>query len=169
MGLAGLIATTAIMLRHEGSAPLGLLALIGGIHGIVFTIIGLWLRKMRQNLERLKSVQELAEEYGSTPEAVQRLAEAHSIRARININNENLYDPDEFVASRSLLRGASSPYGTEILLRAADSAANKTVPETLLRAAEPESTVALTPIQQLFFAPDEESEESKEATQYLRR
>jgi hypothetical protein len=156
MSVIGLVTTVAIMLRVEGSAPLGLLALIGGIHGIVFTVLGFWLRKLSRNLAPLKTLDELANEFGSTPETVQRLVEAHGIRARININNSNLYDPEEFLGSRSLLRGASAPQSPELLLRASHPSLTCTGSETLLRAADP-APAALTPVQQLFLEPDEEA------------
>ncbi len=166
MGIAGLVATAALLMRVESSVPLSMLALVGTIHGLVFTIMAVWLRRMRRSLARLKTVEELAEEFGATPETVRTLAETHGIRARININSDNLFDPDEFVASRSLLRGASAPYSSASLLRAAEPAATTTAPDTLLRPAEAGRT-AMTPVQQLFFAPEQADE--PEETQPLRR
>ncbi len=136
--LVGLIAMAAIFMRlGPTGSPLGLLALIGGIHGVLFSTIGLWLRKTRRNLARLKTADELAVEFGSTPETVRRMAEAHSIRPHININNDDLYEPDEFLASRSLLRGASMPVSSATLLRPVEPRATRTTSETLLRAVEP--------------------------------
>ena len=168
MSLVGLIAAGAIMLRLEGSAPLGLLALIGAIHGVVFTMVGFWLRRMQRNLARLKTIEELADAFSSTPEIVRKLAEAHNIRAQININDSNLYDPEEFMASRSLLRGASSPHTSETLLRPAEPIATQSRAETLLRPAEP-APIALTPVQQLYYGADEESDETEQEVQILRR
>jgi hypothetical protein len=168
MGIVGVIATGVFVSHAETTVPLGALALVGGIHGIVFIALGLWLRKLRRTLAPLKTARELAEEFGSTPETVERLAEAHRITARININGSNLYDPDQFIASRSLLRGASAPYTSDTLLRAAGSHSNESASDGLLRAVDP-SEVGLTPIQQLFFAPDEEVDETESAQQTLGR
>ena len=176
MAVVGTIAALAALTYSGANSPLAFLALIGGIHGVVFTVLGIWLRKMQGNLAKLKSVEEIAKEFGSTPETVQRLADARNIRARININDNNLYDPEEFVASRSLLRGASSPLMPETLLRAAQPTAFKAASKALLRPVEPEqqgNRVALTPVQRLFFETNEtdetdETDETVSTTQTLR-
>jgi len=136
----GATASIALMLGGVRGLPLVVLTLIGGVHGGVFTLIGLWLQKIQKELAPLKSVEELAAEFGSTAPAVQALADAHSIRARVNINGENLYHPDEFLASRSLLRGAAAPLQPETLLRAVEPAAPPIAQETLLRAAQPDAS-----------------------------
>jgi hypothetical protein len=168
MSIACLCAIGAIAIAPQIRPNLQWLALISGIHGLIFSVLGICLLKVKKNLANLKTTGELAEEFGSTPEAVERLVEAHGIRARININDDNLFDPEEFIASRSLLRAASAPYTSATLLRAAEPTSMHSGSETLLRPVEPD-TVALTPIQQLFYSDDEETVEPEEVVQILRR
>ena len=166
-GTVSLCAALTVAIRPQMWPGLLVLVLVGGIHGLVFMIIGRWLLNMKRRLARLKTAEEMAEEFGSTLETVQRLAEAHSIRAQININNVNLYDPEEFIASRSLLRGASAPVAPDTLLRAAEPTGTSSPPETLLRPGDL-PPVGLTPIQQLYFAPEEKTVETNETVQSLR-
>jgi hypothetical protein len=167
MGITGLCATGIMAIYPQIWPALLWLALLGGIHGLVFSIMGRWLLKMHKRLAQLKTTEQLAEEFGATPETVQRLAAAHRIRAQININNVDLYDPEEFVASRSLLRAASSPLTPQTLLRAAEPTATQDASETLLRPEEPLPD-APTPVQQLFYAVGKQTDETEEAVQSLR-
>ncbi|HLK61213.1 MAG TPA: hypothetical protein VKU00_31980 [Chthonomonadaceae bacterium] len=166
MSIVALIATGAMVMHLQSPVALLWLALLGGTHGLIFSLVGSWLLKMRRNLDRLKTAEELAEEFGSTPEAVQRLAEVRSIRARININDTNLYDPEEFIASRSLLRATSAPVTPETLLRPAQPTATLAPAETLLRPVEPVEVV-LTPVQQLFYTTEEVEEDETTRQQYV--
>jgi hypothetical protein len=145
-GTGGVVASLAYLITHNpGLAPL---IIVGFTHGLAGGITGLWARKMRLNIAQLKSAEELAEEFGSTPEVVKRLAEEHSIRARINLNDTNLYNPKEFYASQILLRAASAPIDPELLLRAAEPTAPQAAPDTLLRPMEdkPETQTPAQPL-----------------------
>jgi hypothetical protein len=167
MGLVGLCATAIMALSPQTVPTLLWLALLGGIHGLVFSIMGRGLLKMQKRLARLKTTEQLAEEFDATPETVQRLAAARRIRARININNVNFYDPDEFIASRSLLRAASSPLMPHTLLRAAEPTTTQAASEILLRPGEsPPHT--LPPVQPLCHTAEKKTEETEAAMQSLR-
>src|SRR5689334_17810990 len=62
MSLLCLVSTAAILAHVQVNAPLSFLALIGGIHGGIFTVMGFWLRKLARRLAPLKTVEEIAEE-----------------------------------------------------------------------------------------------------------
>src|SRR5579871_1859301 len=138
-GTAGLGTLGYCALHPDQWHHLSVLVIVGGIHGLAFGLPGRWMLNMRRKLLRLKSAEELAQEFGSDQETVKRLAEQHSIRPQLNVNDVNLYNPQEFYASQILLRAASAPVAPETLLRAAEPTAPQVVADTLLRPIEPDA------------------------------
>jgi hypothetical protein len=140
-GIVGLIALLAVLF-HAGTSA-SILATVGLIHGVVFSAIGIWMDRIRRSLQRLLSAEELAQRMGLDPDGVRRLAAQKEIKPQINVNDNDLYDPDVFVDAVSLLRGSSAPVSADTLVRPALPVTTSSASETLLRATAPDVTSAV--------------------------
>lgn len=122
------------------------LATAGLIHCLVFGLIGLWSLSMRKTMARLQSVEEMQERLGLDANAIRRLAAQKGVRPRLNMNDEDLFEPDELIDSASLLRGSAAPISPDTLVRPASPIENAAEPDRLLRAALPERKSEVNPI-----------------------
>lgn len=102
--------------------------------GIVHSLVAGLMWRQRNNLQKLIPVEEVRERLGVDAQTMQRIAEEKKIKPRTIINDEPMYDLQDFGDVGTLLRAASAPVEPDTLLRAA-SASPVTPQEELLRAA----------------------------------
>lgn len=110
------------------------LTLVGLIHGIVFTSIGLWALKMHKFVGGLSRAEEVSARLGVGQAKLSELAEQRNIKPKIILNDQPYYDEADFSDALSLLRAGTRPQDdAEMLMRAA-AGTSETEAETLLRA-----------------------------------
>lgn len=131
--IAGIVALAFLPALFSRDYKLWPVFFVFAIHFLVFGLTGWWAIRFRRKLSRLKSGRELAEDLGVSLSEIERVAEAHRIKAAVNINDVDLYDPDLFISARVLLRAASPPDDSGSLLRAAHSRTSTTSEASLLR------------------------------------
>ncbi len=144
-GIVGLsLALYSLAIGSITPALNGLL-MVGLIHGVVFTSVGLWARSFRRNIQRLKPVEEVSQQLRVDPPTLDRLAQEKGIKPRININGRDYYEISDFSEANILLRGAAAPTADpETLVRPA-SANSGATSDNLLRAADAEETEITAP------------------------
>jgi hypothetical protein len=94
--------------------------------------------------------------------AVQQIASEKRIKPHMNLNDVDLFDPDEFQDARSLLRASSVPTSIEELVRPAEPTTVHAEPETLLRAAPSEADDTLSAQIQLPASHDLEEQQTQQ-------
>ena len=110
-GIAGLGALVFGLATGRVIGPALPIMMVGLIHGLVFTSIGLWSLRMHRHVTGLAPAAKLAESLGLEGAALRDLASQRNIKPRIILNDEPYYDPTDFVDALSLLRG-SAPLDT---------------------------------------------------------
>jgi hypothetical protein len=102
-GCAGLGCLLYALLYHSWQTA-GVLALVGGIHGLVFGGTGAWMLSFRRYILGLSGIRQVGEYLGVDEASAQRMAQERGIKPRLNINGQDLYDVRDFVASPLRIR-----------------------------------------------------------------
>jgi hypothetical protein len=134
-GLGGLIALLYGLVGGTLAGGAGTLGIVGLIHGVVFTTIGLWALAMYRHIRRLSRTEQVCATLGLDDAMLERIVAEKGIKPRIIINERPYFDLNDFTDAGLLLRASSAPAAQPgTLLRPASGSA-ETAPDTLLRAA----------------------------------
>lgn len=115
-------------------------AVLGLAHGVIFGGLGLGFLRFYKKIKRLTSEKELCEQLMVDAEGLQKLAEQRNIKAKVKVNEEYLFDPNDFTEAGILLRPSIAPSTNPQELLRATNTSQSTKPDELLR---PASTVKL--------------------------
>jgi hypothetical protein len=134
-GLGGLIALLYGLVSGTLAGGAGTLGMVGLIHGVVFTGIGLWALAMYRRIRTLSRPEQVCATLGLDDTLLEKIVVEKGIKPRIIINERPYYDLNDFTDAGLLLRASSAPAAQpETLLRPASGSA-EAAPDTLLRAA----------------------------------
>lgn len=110
---------------------------------ILFGVITWLMYRQRQNLQPLKSAEEVSAQLGLDTEGLERLTENNKIKPRYIINDKPMYNPRDFDEKGILLRASEAPVSPETLLRPAIGEAS-TPQKQLLRPSATERPLSET-------------------------
>jgi hypothetical protein len=133
-GITGVTIAILGPLLHWMSAVVFPLVLVGIVHGIVFSLLGAWITRIRRRISTLKQPDEVCEVLGIPDEELHEMAAERGVKPKMIINNRPLYDLAEFSDAHTLLRGSSAPVFSDSLLRAVTADSQTTPAGELLRA-----------------------------------
>ncbi len=91
-------------LIHSWPKPFDVLTLVFLLHGVIFGGSGAWMLSMRRHILALSTIRQVGEYLGTDEVGVQRMITERSIKPRININGQDLYDVHDFIASPLRIR-----------------------------------------------------------------
>src|SRR5579871_1794468 len=95
-GCAGIVAAISSTLLHQGGPGVGTFAMVGLIHGAVFTTIGLWMLRVRRHIQSLNQTNEVCEALGIDEATLLQIAAKRGIKPKLILNNQPLYSLTDF-------------------------------------------------------------------------
>ena len=130
MFFAGVIGSLVTLLTSQSLNGFPVLIFVG----LLYTTISAFAYKQRSIFMQLREPEQLAEQLGLSQEEIQHITEERDIKPKVYLNGIPLYNPDELVQAKVLLRASAEPVTENTLLRAASPALSATETEQLLRA-----------------------------------
>lgn len=139
-----LVLTTVFFLTAVTTTVLSLLKVMAFLPGsltfffvcLVYGVVTWFAYQQHRIFSHLQEPDDLAAQMGMTPEELERLAEEKDIKPKVYFNDVPLYNPEDLIQAKILLRPSAEPVASATLLRAAAPTASPTEQEQLLRATE---------------------------------